>query len=148
MASPTERVGRELKLLRVARKWSQERLIVELERRAPGVGVYVASRASLRTLVSLWENGRRLPTPDCQRLLAVIHGVRPADLFPPEPTVLFSAEPVQPDGIAATPELAAYLRTVFAEYGRADNLLGSRHLLGVVVAQLAIVERVCASARG
>jgi hypothetical protein len=37
---------------------------------------------------------------------------------------------------------------VFAEYGRADNLLGSRHLLGVVVAQLATVEQACASARG
>ena len=152
MTSPAERVGKELKLLRLARGWSQERLIVELERRAPEVGVHVAARRSLRTLVSNWENGKRFPTRDYQKLFATIYGVGVDDLFPPEGAVDLGApltvETHQQDGVAATPELATYLRSVFAEYGRADNLLGSRHLLGVVVAQLAIVEQACAAARG
>lgn len=152
MTSPAERVGKELKLLRIARKWSQERLIVELERRAPELGVHVAARPSLRTLVSNWENGKRFPTRDYQKLLALVHGVREDDLFPSAGAVDLNA-PIMPEArphgsVAATPELAVYLRSVFSEYARADNLLGSRHLLGVVAAQLAIVEQACAAARG
>lgn len=143
MTSPGQRVGKELKLLRVARKWSQERLIVELERRAPEAGVQVAARPSLRTLVSNWENGKRYPTTDYQKLLALIHGISVDNLFPSDGAVdlgaLITPETRPHGSVAATPELVTYLRSVFAEYGRADNLMGSRHLLGVVAAQLAIV---------
>jgi transcriptional regulator with XRE-family HTH domain len=146
-----ERIGKELKLLRVARKWSQERLIVELERTAMVHGGRLPTRSSMRTLVSNWENGRRLPAAEHRPLLAGVHGVCEEDLFAPDPAddlqLSVDADVALPSSTAGA-ELAGYLRAVLAEHSRADRLLGPRHVLQVVTAQLGSIEGACKQARG
>ncbi|HYO20567.1 MAG TPA: helix-turn-helix transcriptional regulator [Dermatophilaceae bacterium] len=65
---------------RAARGWSQARLIHELEVRARNAGVTVASRPSLKPLVSRWENGHSKPDATYRRLLREIYGLSDVDL--------------------------------------------------------------------
>ncbi len=149
-AGSAARIGKELKLLRTARRWSQERLIVEMERLAPTLDVEVASRASLRTMVSNWENGKRSVGPEYQKLLAAVHGVSAQDLFSGETAgpVLTSVETLCLPTPETSPGLAAHLWTVLSEYVRADNLMGPRYLLDVATTQVGLIERTAAGARG
>lgn len=48
-----------LKRARQRRGWSQEQAIVRLENIGRALGSELPSRASLRTLLSMFENGRR-----------------------------------------------------------------------------------------
>jgi transcriptional regulator with XRE-family HTH domain len=64
----------ELRQARADRRWSQARVIVELQKHARSLGVTLPSPASLKTELSRWENGHRTPDIFYQRLFAMVYG--------------------------------------------------------------------------
>src|SRR5581483_10946194 len=73
--------GSRLRSARIARKWSQARLIHEIERRLRGAGMLTTTTASLKVYVSEWENGRRGVGPEYRAVLRAIFGLTDAELF-------------------------------------------------------------------
>ncbi|MET8417187.1 XRE family transcriptional regulator [Streptomyces sp. NPDC005098] len=70
-----------LKEARGARKWSQARLIHELELYARRYALEVGSTASLRVYVSEWENGKRSISERYASILRPVLGVTDEELF-------------------------------------------------------------------
>src|SRR4051812_4773304 len=70
----------QLKAARLARGWSQMRMLSELQRVAMLRGLTVPSRTSLKTEVSRWEKGHVTPTEPSVGLLAEIYERSPAEL--------------------------------------------------------------------
>ncbi|MGW3829316.1 XRE family transcriptional regulator [Streptomyces sp. NPDC005071] len=70
-----------LKEARGARKWSQARLIHELEQYARRHALEVGSTASLRVYVSEWENGKRSISERYASILRPVLGVTDEELF-------------------------------------------------------------------
>ncbi|MEU8877921.1 helix-turn-helix transcriptional regulator [Streptomyces javensis] len=69
-----------LRSARTARRWSQERLIREIERYARQHVIDVASTASLRVYVSEWENGKRAISDRYAAILRQLLGITDAEL--------------------------------------------------------------------
>ena len=69
-----------LRAARLARGWTQERVVAELLRVAACRHVSIASRASLKTLLSRWENGRQVPDAVYRGLLREVFGLDDAEL--------------------------------------------------------------------
>ncbi|TWF78827.1 hypothetical protein FHX44_114751 [Pseudonocardia hierapolitana] len=77
----TGRVGKaELRAARAARGWSQSQAARELAALARSSGAPVAGAASLKTLLSRWENGHAVPEPQYRALLGELYGRTPAEL--------------------------------------------------------------------
>lgn len=74
-------MANQLRAARKARGWTQSRLMVEIEKRRPIMGLPPVSRASLKTYVSEWENGRRTIGEDDRRVLRSIYGLTDQELF-------------------------------------------------------------------
>jgi transcriptional regulator with XRE-family HTH domain len=73
----TERIRRA----REARKWSQNRLVSEIELYARRHALSVASTASLKVYVSEWENGRRTVSAPYTTILRTVFGLTHTELF-------------------------------------------------------------------
>ncbi|CAL9478582.1 XRE family transcriptional regulator [Streptomyces sp. enrichment culture] len=69
-----------LRLARMARGWSQDRLVNEMQRFAEQRLLDIASAASLKTYVSEWENGRRTVSDRYAGILRPLLGVTDAEL--------------------------------------------------------------------
>ncbi|GAA1238333.1 helix-turn-helix domain-containing protein [Pseudonocardia alaniniphila] len=69
-----------LRAARAARGWSQADAAGELVALGRASGTPVAAAASLKTLLSRWENGHALPEPHYRTLLAELYGRTPGDL--------------------------------------------------------------------
>jgi transcriptional regulator with XRE-family HTH domain len=69
-----------LRAARAAREWSQSRAARELAALAAARGAPAAGAASLKTLLSRWENGHALPDPQYRALLGELYGRTPAEL--------------------------------------------------------------------
>lgn len=135
-----------LKTVRQARGWSQSRLVRELERVGEARKVAVASRASLKTAVSRWENGHVNPDPVYSALLAEIYETSPSDLeLEPGPSVLW-VPPTVADARVSFEYLDA-MAQLLDGYARADNVAGSGHLLGVITQHIGQLERAALEAR-
>jgi transcriptional regulator with XRE-family HTH domain len=77
----TGRVGAGgLRAARAARGWSQSQAARELAALARSSGAPVAGAASLKTLLSRWENGHAVPEPQYRALLGELYGRTPAEL--------------------------------------------------------------------
>jgi transcriptional regulator with XRE-family HTH domain len=63
-----------LRAARTARSWSQSEAARELAALARSRGTPVAATASLKTLLSRWENGHAVPDPQYRALLADLYG--------------------------------------------------------------------------
>lgn len=74
-------MGSQLSGARKARGWTQARLVLEIEKRRPVMGLAPIRRASLKTYVSEWENGRRAIGEDDRRVLRAIFGLTDEELF-------------------------------------------------------------------
>lgn len=133
--------------LQVARSdegWKQSHVLLRLRQVAEAKGVPIAEPASLKTLLSRWENGHDQPDERYQGLLCVVYNRDPEELgFATEVSV---ARPQPASTIR--PEMVAYFRNVFAEHVSADNLMGPHHLVGAVRAQLDLLDRVLPSSTG
>lgn len=149
MTSPVRDDAGETTLLRAARvaaDLKQSQVIHALEREAAAERMPIASRASLKTMLSRWENGARVDQL-YQRLLCRVYQALPEDLgFKDEPR----PQALRPLRIAPTMsvETVSYFRNVLAEHVRADNLMGPHHLVEVVRAQAILLDQVLAEARG
>lgn len=112
-----------LKSTRREHGWSQARLISELSKRALDTGTPVATRASLKPLVSRWENGHAVPDEVYRRLLREIYGRTDTELG-------FSHETPASPADSARDELRARLasarsvdtETVRLMQGQIDNV--------------------------
>jgi transcriptional regulator with XRE-family HTH domain len=69
-----------LRAARAARGWSQADAAGELAALGRATGTPVAAAASLKTLLSRWENGHALPEPHYRTLLAELYDRTPDDL--------------------------------------------------------------------
>jgi tetratricopeptide (TPR) repeat protein len=75
-----------LREVRALRGYSAQAVIDMMLRRAEMLGVPVMTPASLKTKLSVWENGRTAVSPTYQRLFRDIYGLTNEELgFPPEP---------------------------------------------------------------
>ncbi|GII22589.1 hypothetical protein Pme01_21860 [Planosporangium mesophilum] len=62
--------GSVIRRVRRQRGWSQQRLIFEMQRVAPRLGMTVPAPESLKAMLSRWENGHQVPDAYNRRLLA------------------------------------------------------------------------------
>ncbi|MFF3592141.1 XRE family transcriptional regulator [Streptomyces sp. NPDC002387] len=85
----------ELRTVRNAREWSQERLVREIEQYARQHMITIASTASLRVYISEWENGKRPISERYAKILRALLGVTDAELYGRQ---IAPAEPIQTDG--------------------------------------------------
>ncbi len=74
-------MSERIRQAREAKKWSQNRLVSEIELYARRHALSVASTASLRVYVSEWENGRRGVSPPYTAILRAVFGMIDAELF-------------------------------------------------------------------
>src|SRR3954470_6518678 len=82
-ADMTGAAGRYPTNLRAVRQrlgWKQERTILELERQAAAAGISTASRSSLKTELSRWENGHKRVSAEYRALFRRIYRASDEDL--------------------------------------------------------------------
>jgi transcriptional regulator with XRE-family HTH domain len=141
-------------LLRHARRqrgWSQEQAIVRLENIGRAMGIEIPSRASLRTLLSMFENGRRAVPTHFRLIFRELYRATDEELgWAREHQDPFPTPPALPADLPekASPEILGYLANVLAEHIRADALVGPRYLVPVVQSQLPLIDRLCQASRG
>ncbi|BCJ30541.1 helix-turn-helix domain-containing protein [Actinocatenispora sera] len=73
--------GTQIKAARLTRNMTQSQVIHELVRRGQASGLNIASAASLKTLLSMWENGRRSVGEEYRPLLRAVFGMTDEELF-------------------------------------------------------------------
>ncbi|MFD3935701.1 hypothetical protein ACFWSF_08450 [Streptomyces sp. NPDC058611] len=126
----------------------------ELEDAGIRLGIELPSRSSLKTQVSMFENGRRDPGADYQTLFCEVYQATRKELG-----LALEAAPSQLDALPAlsvqratspkaTPEVLDYLKSVFVQHVRAEPLVGPRFLVPAVQSQLPLIEELCKEASG
>ncbi|MHA6617116.1 hypothetical protein [Pseudonocardia sp. DLS-67] len=112
----TGRVGAGgLRAARAARGWSQSQAARELAALAGSSGAPVAGAASLKTLLSRWENGHSVPEPQYRALLGELYDRTPVELG-------IAGPPADPDAAGAPARLRAALAAAGAVDGAALDL--------------------------
>lgn len=125
--------------------WKQSRVIALLIAEANKRGMQVASPASLKTMLSRWENGGGRPDAAYQRLFCTIYQRDEDELGFTDPTPDAAVLPqVAP---ALDEETVDYFRAVLNQHIRADNLMGPHHLVDVVRAQAALLDDILPNAK-
>jgi transcriptional regulator with XRE-family HTH domain len=141
-----------LKLARQRQGWSQEQAIVRIEKVARSMGIALPTRSSLRTLLSMFENGHRSVPEQYRPILRELYrstdqelGFTSSARTASDSPVLFVPPPRQPGRPA--PEILSYLLNVFRENTRADAQNGPQYILPLIYPQLSLIEQLCQSAR-
>ena len=139
-----------LRAARLSRGWSSAQLRQELAHAAIRLGLPVAGDASLRVLISRWENGHAMPDPVNRLLLQDAFGLDAESLG----LVNEDAVEQQTDVTAvvshiarrADPSAAAitYFNEQLAAHARFDNLAGPNFVLATAIGQLHQVEQLAA----
>ena len=123
--------------------WKQPRVIAELISLAQQLGIRVARPASLKTMLSRWENGLGQPDAVYRRLFRTIYQADDDQLgF----THRFS-DTTMSVAPAFGIETVAYFRNVLDQHIQADHLMGPHHLVEVVRAQATLLDQVLRDAR-
>ncbi|MEU1822622.1 helix-turn-helix transcriptional regulator [Streptomyces abikoensis] len=145
-----------LQAARKAQRWTQADLLDRLAATAERIGEELPDRSSLKTQISMFENGRREPGPKYRKLFREVYQATNADLgFAPEdagtpstaaPTLPHTLTPGLP--AAVSPPMVDYLQAVFAQHAEAEPLVGPRFLVPAVRAQLPLIEQMCRDASG
>jgi transcriptional regulator with XRE-family HTH domain len=104
-----------LRAARAARGWSQSQAARELAALAEASGAPVAGAASLKTLLSRWENGHAVPEPQYRTLLGELYGHTPAELG-------IAGPPADPGAAGSPAQLRAALAAAAAVDGTALEL--------------------------
>lgn len=126
----------DLKAARLALGWKQSRVLAELAEQAKRDGVAIAGPASLKTMLSRWENGNGRPDATYQRLFCRIYDREPEELG-------FPGSAKRSTGRAApvvSRDTVEYFEAVFQQHVRADQLMGPQHLVDVVRAQAELLD--------
>jgi transcriptional regulator with XRE-family HTH domain len=104
----TGRIGAGgLRAARAERGWSQSQAARELAALARSSGAPVAGAASLKTLLSRWENGHAVPEPQYRALLSELYGRTSAELG-------IAGPPADPEAAGAPARLRAALAAATA----------------------------------
>jgi hypothetical protein len=116
------------------------------------MGIALPTRSSLRTLLSMFENGHRKVPEQYWPILRELYRstdeelglARTAETHSDVPISCVSSpgELTQP-----TPEVLTYLLNMLNEHTRADALTGPRYLLPFIYPQLSLIDQMCQSAR-
>jgi tetratricopeptide (TPR) repeat protein len=146
-----DRKSAPLRQARLSAGWSQEQAIVRFEALSRVMGIAAPTRSSLRTLLSVFENGHRQAPKQYWPVFRELYRATDIELgfqtsleFPTLPAV--PQLPIE-DIERPTPEVIAYLTNIRAEHARADTLLGPRYLVAPVQSQMPLIERLCQAAR-
>lgn len=142
-------MSRLLREARHSRGWTSADLRSELARAARHLKVGVAGDASLRVLISRWENGRAQPDPINRMLLqevfgldAIALGLAQADDGPRTDVTALVAHTSRRAG--PSDAVLEYFDRQLAEHLRFDNLAGPNFILATAQAQLGQVEQLAA----
>ncbi|MFE5051525.1 hypothetical protein ACFRAI_35085 [Streptomyces sp. NPDC056637] len=139
---------------RVARGWSQTELMDAMADAAARLGFELPSRSSLKTQLSMFENGRRPPGPEYQAIFCEVYEATRLELgfaLETAPSQLDALPKLpSPRGPAptASPEVLGYLKSVFVQHAQAEPLVGPRFLVPAVQSQVPLIEQLCADAAG
>ncbi|MDI5971876.1 helix-turn-helix transcriptional regulator [Streptomyces sp. SL13] len=144
----------KLQAARADRGWTQAQLIAALQGAAGRLGIMLPSASSLKTQISMFENGRRSPGADYQTLFCEVYQVSRTDLG-----LALESAPSQLDTLPtlpvprvpspkASPEVLDYLKSVFVQHARAEPLVGPRFLVPAIQSQLPLIEELCKEASG
>lgn len=133
-----------LRAARVERGWSQRDAARELMELGGRRGVPVAAAASLKTLLSRWENGHVVPEPQYRELLAELFGRSAGELgVDPDPRPAGPADGAErlraalAGAVAVDHTVVALWREQLTVARRLDDELGAAGAGGVVRAQVA-----------
>ncbi|MFB9585052.1 helix-turn-helix transcriptional regulator [Streptomyces goshikiensis] len=145
-----------LQAARLSRGWMQGDLIEALVATAERLGVESPSPASWKTLVSMYENGRRPVSADHQPLFREAYQATNEELgFPESGILLENRSPHPPAGLLRTknpvpisPELLRYLTSLLDQHAQAEPLVGPQFLLAPVQSQMPLIEQMCQDAYG
>lgn len=128
-----------LRAARENRGWSQSRMVHELMRAAHETGVTLPSAVTMKTAISRWENGHRVPEEFYRQLFRVVFGLTDFDLgF--APMVLSTAVPGADELPAVEAGTLAQFEAILAGYTALDHLAGHRPLLVAVTDQAGFLE--------
>lgn len=143
-------MSRLLREARHSRGWSSADLRSELTRAARRLRMDVAADASLRVLISRWENGRAQPDPVNRMLLQEVFGLDATALGlaqdddrPRTDVTALVAHTSHRAGPSAA--VLEYFDRQLGEHMRIDNLAGPNFVLATAQAQLGQVEQLAAS---
>ncbi|WP_030773726.1 helix-turn-helix domain-containing protein [Streptomyces sp. NRRL F-2664] len=144
----------KLQAARAAAGWTQAELMDAMEDAAPRLGIQLPSRTSLKTQLSMFENGRRDPGSDYQQLFCEVYQATRMELglaVEVAPSQLDTL-PALPAPRSASPEASPgvldYLKAVFVQHVQAEPLVGARFLVPAVQSQLPLIEELCKEAQG
>lgn len=146
-----------LQTARLSRGWTQGDLIDALVAAAERLGVESPSPASWKTLISMYENGRRPVSADHQPLIREAYQATNEELGFPEPGIpqAGSRPPHQPAPLLRTkipvpigPEMLGYLTSLLDQHAQAKPLVGPQFLVAPVQSQIPLIEQMCRDAYG
>jgi tetratricopeptide (TPR) repeat protein len=135
----------QLQAARRAEGWSQARLLRIMKALAPQADIRLPGDESLKTELSRWENGHKLPDPCYRKLFRMIYGLTDEELG-------FST-----GGEVATPRLTLptldhpvidYYEAMLREHYRADAQMGPRYVLPIVEQQVRTLVPLLRELRG
>ncbi|MEU1115081.1 MULTISPECIES: helix-turn-helix transcriptional regulator [unclassified Streptomyces] len=145
----------KLQAARLARGWTQADLMDAMEAAAERLGVDLApSRASLKTQISMFENGRRPPGREYQAVFSEIYQATRVELglavetAPSQLDTLPTLPSPRVVSLQPNPEILDYLKSVFVQHTQAEPLVGPRFLVPAVQSQMPLIEQLCKEASG
>lgn len=147
-----ERQSHPLRQARHRQGWSQEGAIVRIEAIARSMGIALPTRSSLRTLLSMFENGHRRVPEQYWPILRELYRSTDEELGLAHAAGAHGDLPIlcvsSPGELTRpTPEVLTYLLNILNEHTRADALTGPRYLLPFIYPQLSLIDQMCQSAR-
>lgn len=128
---------------RRARGWSQARLLHEVSRRAEAARVTTAGAASMKTALSRWENGHRLPDEFYRRLFRDIFDLSDEQLGFAAAASVTLVIPHQ-----VSDDLVGSFTATLDGYQTMDKLVGHGPLLAAVRGQAEYLEALTRSVSG
>lgn len=141
-----------LKRARQRQGWSQEQAIVRFEAISKAMGMLMPARASLRTLLSVFENNRRSVPERYRQVFRELYRATDEELgftiardgfdVPISLSLAPAADQSPP------PEIFGYLSSVLAEQVRVDTYIGPGYLIPAVRSQLSLIDQVIERFRG
>jgi hypothetical protein len=131
-----------LREARLSRRWSQARVLHELNRRANDAGITLPAAATMKTAISRWENGHRAPDEMYRGLFRAVFGLTDEQLGFTDG----STTPGCPTRI--NPDLLGMFSTSLDHYAVMDALGGYAPLLAAVQDQARYLDAMTNSGRG
>lgn len=147
-----------LREIRLDKGWTQGELIDALMAAAQRLGTPSPSPTSWKTLISMYENGRRPVSPEHRALFREVCEATDEELGFGSTTHsatarggTFLSAPSAATGrtpLPVNPEMLGYLTSVFQQHTQAEPLVGPQFLLAPVGSQMPLIEQMCREACG